>query len=200
MVEPDDRLIAKHYEEHKRRDFYSKLVDYMRSGPVVAMCWAGPDAAYVARSLVGPSDPKKAPAGTIRGDFCVVSGRNVVHSADSNASADREIELWFDERREIFDWEPASREWVNEGSRSHRGGRRNSSSSRDGNGGGRGKASNRSKSFDGRGGGAAVKGKARPNKYSDDDDDYDDVKYKREMEERRRKSYAERRFNGRVRR
>jgi nucleoside-diphosphate kinase len=76
------------------------------------MAWAGPDAQEVARSLVGPA--KKAPAGTIRGDFCCVSGRNVVHSSDSVDSAQRELDLWFDADREIFYWSQAIREWIEE--------------------------------------------------------------------------------------
>ena len=66
MVKPSDRLIERHYEEHRREDFYGKLVDYITSGPVVAMCWAGPDAQKLVRNMVGPANPKSAQAGTIR--------------------------------------------------------------------------------------------------------------------------------------
>ena len=96
-VSPD--LARKHYEEHARKPFFPSLVDYLTSGPVMAVVVAGERAVAGMRNLVGPTDPTTAPPGTIRGDLGHtrdgVSMYNVVHASDSRVSAEREIALWF---------------------------------------------------------------------------------------------------------
>jgi nucleoside-diphosphate kinase len=78
---------------------------------VVAMCWEGPGAVAIGRSMLGPTNPGSAPPGTIRGDFAVRAGRNVIHGSDSAASGERELALWFAED-ELVDWQPCSQLWV----------------------------------------------------------------------------------------
>ena len=84
-----------HYAEHKGKPFYDGLIDFITSGPVVVMHWSGESAVTVARALVGATDPAVALPGTIRGDFGLEVGENIVHGSDSPASAGRELGLWF---------------------------------------------------------------------------------------------------------
>jgi len=88
---------AKNYAEHKGKPFYDGLIDYITSGPVVKMIVSGPDAVSIARKLMGPTDPKEAAPGTIRGDFGLVMDANVIHGSDSVESAEREIAIFFGE-------------------------------------------------------------------------------------------------------
>lgn len=88
-------LAAKHYGEHRGKPFYEKLVNFITSGPVLAMVWEGEDAISVVRTLVGKTSPREAGPGTIRGDYGMTTGRNIIHASDSQASADREIGLFF---------------------------------------------------------------------------------------------------------
>jgi nucleoside-diphosphate kinase len=103
MMVAGDHLLQKHYVELKEMPFFSALLAYVASGPVVCMCWRGEDAPHSARAIIGATDPFDAGAGTIRGDFGLVPGRNVVHGSDSPASASREIAVWFSEG-ELVDW------------------------------------------------------------------------------------------------
>ncbi len=91
----DDDLAGEHYAEHRSRPFFPELLAFITSGPVMAMVWEGESAVSVARLLIGPTDPAKAPPGTIRGDFGLVTTMNLVHGSDSASSAQREIGLWF---------------------------------------------------------------------------------------------------------
>ena len=75
------------------------------------MCWEGPNAVAIGRAMLGPTNPGAAPPGTIRGDFALRPGRNVVHGSDSAASGVRETELWFGED-ELVDWQPCRQDWV----------------------------------------------------------------------------------------
>ncbi|OAE35418.1 hypothetical protein AXG93_2587s1330 [Marchantia polymorpha subsp. ruderalis] len=104
---PQD-LAEEHYSELKERPFFPALVKYIVSGPVV---WEGPGVVASARKLIGATNPLNAEPGTIRGDFAIVSGRNVVHGSDSPANGEREIALWFKEG-ELVDWEPTVLPWV----------------------------------------------------------------------------------------
>ncbi|BBN10465.1 nucleoside-diphosphate kinase [Marchantia polymorpha subsp. ruderalis] len=107
---PQD-LAEEHYSELKERPFFPALVKYIVSGPVVCMVWEGPGVVASARKLIGATNPLNAEPGTIRGDFAIVSGRNVVHGSDSPANGEREIALWFKEG-ELVDWEPTVLPWV----------------------------------------------------------------------------------------
>lgn len=97
MLTIDTDLASRHYGEHVGKPFYEGLVSFIISGPVVAMRWSGPDAVAVGRALMGPTNPVDAPPGTIRGDFGLEIGENIVHGSDSTASAERELGLFFPE-------------------------------------------------------------------------------------------------------
>ncbi|HHP50433.1 MAG TPA: nucleoside-diphosphate kinase [Moorella mulderi] len=83
------------YGEHRGKPFYPELIGHMTSGKVVAMVWRGPGAISGARKIIGPTDPREAPPGTIRGDLVLEVGANLVHGSDSLASAQREISIFF---------------------------------------------------------------------------------------------------------
>jgi nucleoside-diphosphate kinase len=92
-----DRALAEtHYAEHVDRPFFDDLVEFITSGPVVAMRWAGESAVSVARTLMGDTNPVEAAPGTIRGDYGLEITQNIVHGSDSTASAERELALFFD--------------------------------------------------------------------------------------------------------
>ena len=84
-----------HYAEHVERPFFGSLVDFITSGPVVAMEWSGESAVAVARNLIGETNPAEARPGTIRGDFGLEIQENIVHGSDSTESAKRELSIWF---------------------------------------------------------------------------------------------------------
>lgn len=91
----DEALAKKHYQEHADKPFFSELVSFITSGPVVAMIVEGEGVVETIRSMVGATDPKLAAPGTIRGDLAVDIGKNIVHASDSPESAGREISLFF---------------------------------------------------------------------------------------------------------
>ena len=91
-----DRATAEqHYGEHTDKPFFAELVDFITSGPLVAMCVAGEDAIAAMRSIMGATNPIEATPGSIRGDLATVIGENIVHGSDAAASAARELELFF---------------------------------------------------------------------------------------------------------
>ncbi|KAJ3268491.1 hypothetical protein HDV01_002712 [Terramyces sp. JEL0728] len=105
-VVPSRALAEVHYADLKSRPFFRGLVDYMTSGraPVVAMVWEGPDVIKQGRRIIGATNPLQAEPGTIRGDYCISVGRNIIHGSDSFESANIEIPLWFGSN-EVYDWE-----------------------------------------------------------------------------------------------
>lgn len=114
LMQMSGELAARHYAEHEGKDFYEGLVSYITSGPVVAMVWEGKDAVSAARSTMGVTKPVEASPGTIRGDFGLDVGRNLVHGSDSEESAVREIDLFFD-REEFVSWQRDGERWIVEG-------------------------------------------------------------------------------------
>ncbi|XP_036890302.1 nucleoside diphosphate kinase 3 isoform X3 [Sturnira hondurensis] len=108
-----EELLREHYAELRERPFYDRLVKYMGSGPVVAMVWQGLDVVSTSRALIGATDPANALPGTVRGDFCIEVGKNVIHGSDSVESARREIALWF-HPNELFCWEDSAEHWLYE--------------------------------------------------------------------------------------
>ena len=84
-----------HYAEHSERPFFRELVDFITSGPLVALALAGESAVSVVRDMMGATDPKKSAPGTIRGDLAIALGENVVHGSDSPSSAERELATFF---------------------------------------------------------------------------------------------------------
>lgn len=91
----DEELARRHYAEHVEKPFFPDLLEFITSGPVVAMEWAGESAITVCRDLLGATDPKKAAPGTIRGDFGLAVTQNLVHGSDGSESAVRELEIFF---------------------------------------------------------------------------------------------------------
>ena len=87
--------MERHYKEHKEKYFYSELIKFSTSGPIVAMVLEGPNAITLSRKLIGSTDIFKSEPGTIRGDFAMTTSRNLIHGSDDKDSSDREISLWF---------------------------------------------------------------------------------------------------------
>lgn len=113
FVQMTSELAAKHYEVHVGKPFYEGLVSYIVSGPVVAMVWEGEQAIDAARSTMGPTRPVDAAPGTIRGDFGMEVGRNLVHGSDSPENATKEISLFF-EPSELVSWQRDTDKWIKE--------------------------------------------------------------------------------------
>ena len=93
----DEGTAKQHYAEHEGKPFFDDLVEFITSGPLVAICVEGPEAVTAVRTLMGPTNPVQAAPGSIRGDYGLDIGRNLVHGSDSAASATREIQLFFPE-------------------------------------------------------------------------------------------------------
>jgi nucleoside-diphosphate kinase len=91
----DQSLAHRHYAEHVDKPFFSQLLEFITSGPVVAMEWSGESAISVCRSLMGATDPQQAAPGTIRSDYGLMVTQNLVHGSDSPESAARELEIYF---------------------------------------------------------------------------------------------------------
>ncbi|WP_404403516.1 nucleoside-diphosphate kinase [Jeotgalibacillus malaysiensis] len=110
MVISDD-LAKKHYGEHADKPFFGELVDFITSGPVFAMIWEGEDVVKTARHMMGATKPSEADLGTIRGDFGLTVGKNIIHGSDSLESAEREMNLFFGESAAL-EYKKSSDEWV----------------------------------------------------------------------------------------
>lgn len=106
-------LAEKHYDVHRERPFFAGLVDFITSGPVVAMVWEGEGVIASARKIIGATKPLEAEPGTIRGDLGVTVGRNIIHGSDAPETAQAEIALWFSDA-ELVSWEPAAKGWLYE--------------------------------------------------------------------------------------
>lgn len=110
MMQISRELAGRHYHEHKGKDFYDGLLDYITSGPVILMVIEGPDAIKIVRRMMGTTDGAVAAAGTIRGDFAVCLRYNLVHGSDQAASASREIDLFFTSD-ELFQYDRDILQW-----------------------------------------------------------------------------------------
>ena len=95
MLVIDEELAGRHYAEHVEKPFFGELVEFITSGPVVAMEWSGPGAVGIARTIMGPTNPAEAPPGTLRGDFGTIITENIVHGSDSVESGVRELGIFF---------------------------------------------------------------------------------------------------------
>lgn len=113
MMKIDRDLAKKHYQEHRGKKFFESLVSYVTSGPVVAMVVEGKNAIKVVRTLVGLTNPIDASPGTVRGDFGMEVGRNIIHASDSQESAEREISLFF-KPDEILEYKRIDEDWLYE--------------------------------------------------------------------------------------
>lgn len=106
-------LLEKHYADLSSRPFFPGLVNYMNSGPVVPMVWEGLNVVKTGRQMLGATNPADSLPGTIRGDFCIQVGRNIIHGSDAVESAEKEIALWFNEK-ELVTYTPAAQDWIYE--------------------------------------------------------------------------------------
>lgn len=113
FLQVTDDMAAKHYEVHKDKPFYPSLVEFITSGPVVAMVLEGKDAVKITRKIVGATNPAEAAPGTIRGDFGINIGRNLIHASDSPENALTEIAVYFKEE-ELVSWDPTLSKWFTE--------------------------------------------------------------------------------------
>ncbi|MCC3358321.1 nucleoside-diphosphate kinase [Bacillus sp. REN16] len=111
LMAVSEELAGEHYGEHKERPFYGELVDFITSGPVFAMVWQGENVIATARQMMGSTNPKDAAPATIRGDFGLTVGKNVIHGSDSPASAEREISLFFKEE-ELVSYDKLINNWI----------------------------------------------------------------------------------------
>lgn len=106
-------LAEQHYGVHKERPFFGSLVDFITSGPVVAMVWEGEGVIASARKLIGATNPLTSEPGTIRGDLGVNIGRNLIHGSDAPETAEYEMGLWF-KADELVSWTPTVMPWMHE--------------------------------------------------------------------------------------
>ncbi|EGJ29841.1 nucleoside diphosphate kinase [Moorena producens 3L] len=106
-------LAEQHYAVHKERPFFPKLIEFIISGPVVAMVWEGNGVVASARKIIGATKPLEAEPGTIRGDYGLDTGRNLIHGSDAIETAQNEISLWFKEE-ELVSWQPTITPWLYE--------------------------------------------------------------------------------------
>lgn len=113
LFSPSKQLLEEHYKELKDKPFFPDLVNYMLMGPVVCMIWQGLDAVKTGRKMLGATNPLNSEPGTIRGDFCIEAGRNIIHGSDSVESAEREIKLWFKEE-EVQKYSRETDKWIYE--------------------------------------------------------------------------------------
>ena len=110
MIHVSEELASEHYAVHKERPFYGSLISYITSSPVVAMVVEGTNAITVVRNTVGATNPADAAPGTIRADFGLEIGRNLVHASDGPDTAASETALWFGE--DLIDWGRNVDPWI----------------------------------------------------------------------------------------
>jgi nucleoside-diphosphate kinase len=115
FMQIDQDLAEDHYGEHEDKPFFDDLVEFITSGPVMAMVWEGQDATRQVRNMMGETDPAESAPGTIRGDLGLDLGRNVIHGSDNEdpGANEREIELFFDDE-ELLEWERIDETWLYE--------------------------------------------------------------------------------------
>jgi len=111
LVSMNEEMARAHYSAHAEKPFFQELVTFITSGPLLAMIWEGDRAVHVVRNTMGATDPVDADQGTIRGDFAIAIGRNLVHGSDSKDAAVREIGIFFN-KDEIIEYETERDRWI----------------------------------------------------------------------------------------
>lgn len=111
LMQVSNELAEEHYGEHKERPFFGELVEFITSGPVFAMVWEGEEVIKTSRNMIGATNPQEATPGSIRGDYALTVGKNIIHGSDSPESAEREINLWFNEN-EISSYTKQDQDWI----------------------------------------------------------------------------------------
>ncbi|HET9052203.1 MAG TPA: nucleoside-diphosphate kinase [Candidatus Dormibacteraeota bacterium] len=114
LMRVDRELAGRHYAEHAGKPFYAGLIDFITSGPVVAMVLEGTGVVAAVRTMMGATNPANAAPGTVRGDLAIDLGMNTVHGSDSPERGEQEVALFFGPD-ELVDWRSASAGWVREG-------------------------------------------------------------------------------------
>ena len=112
MVIPKETA-ENHSGEHKGKKFYDSLIAYITSGPVLAMVWEGENAVAICRNMMGKTNPAESAPGTIRGDYGMVTGLNIIHGSDSVESAEREIKIFF-KPEELVSYDRTADRWTYE--------------------------------------------------------------------------------------
>ena len=111
LMQASDKIANEHYAEHVGKPFFNSLVEFITSSPLIALAVQGDNAVDVSRNLMGSTNPQEAAPGTIRGDFGMTIGMNLIHGSDSTDSAKRELGIFFDES-EILSFNRALDEWI----------------------------------------------------------------------------------------
>jgi len=105
------QLAEAHYAEHKGKQFYASLIEYITSAPVMAMAWEGPEAVAAIRQTIGSTKPTEAAPGTLRHDFALQIGRNLAHASDKPERGEQEVALWF-KPEELVAWQREADRWI----------------------------------------------------------------------------------------
>jgi len=111
LMQISKEFASRHYAIHQGKPFYEPLLEYVTSGPVAVMVWEAPNAISIVRKTLGATRPAEAEPGTIRGDFGLEVGRNIVHGSDGPESAAFEIDLFF-EKSELVNWQRSLDRWI----------------------------------------------------------------------------------------
>ncbi|XP_056143433.1 nucleoside diphosphate kinase A 2-like [Lampris incognitus] len=113
FLQASEDHMKKHYADLKDKPFFAGLCKYMSSGPIFAMVWEGQNIVKMGRMMLGETNPADSKPGSIRGDFCIQVGRNIIHGSDTMENAKLEIALWF-KPEEFVSYKPCAQEWLYE--------------------------------------------------------------------------------------
>ncbi len=113
LMQIDSILAGRHYSIHEGKPFYQSLIDYITSGPVIVIAVMGKDVIQIIRNTVGATNPTAAAPGTIRGDFGLEIGRNLIHASDSPENGAQEVSLFFQDK-ELLQWDRSADPWIYE--------------------------------------------------------------------------------------
>src|SRR5690242_8273278 len=111
LITPTEEIARGHYDDLKNKPFFPSLTRFFASGPIIAMVWQGKGAIATGRRLLGETDPAKSLPGSIRGDYSIDIGRNIIHGSDGPEGAQHEINFWFTPA-EIHDWQPSANQHI----------------------------------------------------------------------------------------
>ena len=111
MMQLDDAILNEHYAHLAQRPFFQRVKSSMEAAPIIAMCLEGVEAVTVVHALSGPTNGRNAPAGTIRGNYCMSCQENIVHTSDSHETAAIEIKRFF-RPEELYNWQPATFDYL----------------------------------------------------------------------------------------
>lgn len=114
LMQIDENLAGRHYQVHQGKPFYNSLVEYITSGPVVVLAVVGKDVIQIVRNTVGATNPANAAVGTIRGDFGLEIGRNLIHASDSPENGEQEVSLFFQAGELLGEWQRSTDSWIYE--------------------------------------------------------------------------------------